>query len=190
MIDPWVFSHGSTGSFRASKGIFGQNTSFTVDDIYLAQKNSGFSKLPIRMVYQVNCYGSSLIQAWRSVGAKVVLGARLVNFFPYEFKRFAYQWNHGRRAKGARNISQDQTPKEGAYIVIREWGRRWGGCPLGYYVLGTSEKAKECGEKYFTEACPGHPLPWRGDGKRTMVYSSHKVIRGDLNIKKSTVPRW
>lgn len=42
-------------------------------------------KLAIRMVYQMNCFGSFLNDAWIELGAQVVSGSRYVNFLPIQF---------------------------------------------------------------------------------------------------------
>ncbi len=195
MIDLWIFSHGWKNGFRASKGTDGTHDAFTKDDIKHVREASGFKQLPIRMVYQVNCYGSSLIGTWRSIGAKTGLGARDVNFYPYEFARFATQWNNGKTFKQARDKADEITPRGPTNIYIRDIHApqakkdgKWSGCPFGYNVLGTTDIAKRCGKEYFTKVWK---TPWKGDGKSTMRYTSWKIVAGDYDIiTKNTTPKW
>lgn len=198
-IDLWIFSHGSKSGFRVyDSGEPDHNGSFSTTDIKNLPEDTGFKYIPIRMVYQGNCYAYDLIDEWRSIGAKAALGARLVNFYPYEFARFAYQWNHGKTFKEARDKADKLTPKSPANIYTRDIlapqtkkDGKWSGCPAGYNVLGTSAKAKECGEEFFSsDEIWAYPQIWQGDGKSTMEYSSWKIVAGDYNIKKETVPEW
>ena len=195
MIDLWIFSHGAKDKyFIVSEGTDGSSDEFTYNDILTVQKESEFSQLPIRMVYQGICYGRNLIEAWRKIGAKVALGARDVNFYPYEFARFATQWNKGETFKTSSDKADENTPKGPAYLYIRDIDApkqknagQWNGCPFGYNVLGTTDKAKKCGKEYFTEVWE---TPWNGDGKSTMDFTSLKIVAGDPNITKNTIPTW
>ena len=51
--------------------------------------------MPIRAVYQMNCYGQTFNETWLSLGAKVTCGARYVNFYPNQFNKFASEWKKG-----------------------------------------------------------------------------------------------
>ena len=196
-IDVWIFSHGSYDKwFRTSTGTDGSEGKFRESDIKNLPENTGFEYLPIRMVYQVNCHAYHLISAWREIGAKTALGARSVNFYPYEFARFATQWNKGNKTfKEARDKADETTPRSPTNIYIRDIDApqqkrdgKWSGCKAGYNVLGTTEEALECGEEYFT-TCWSH-LEWKDNGKTTMLHSSWKIVAGDYDLTKKTKPEW
>ena len=84
-IDVFIFSHGSPKSFISSKGTYGDSEFCTSG--YLAQKLTEPIK-GLRLVYQVNCYGSTLNPFWLSIGARAAVGTRDVNFYPTRFNRF------------------------------------------------------------------------------------------------------
>lgn len=199
-IDVWIFSHGSSGGFRVYDSTqANKNGRFSTSDIQSLPESTGYKYIPIRMVFQVNCYGYDLIDDWRKIGAKTALGSRQVSFYPYEFSRFASQWNKGKTFKEARDKADSITPHQPVYtyvstIMAPEAKRdgKWDGCPLGYNVLGTSNKALECGRDFFSTKSiwADKLLTWRGNGKSTMDYSNFKIAAGDYNITKNTVPKW
>jgi len=195
-IDVWIFSHGAQTYFRTSEGTDGTKGKFTKSDILNLPENTGFDYILIRMVYQVNCHGYHLISSWREIGAKTALGARSVNFYPYEFARFTTQWNKGNKTfKEARDLADEKTPRSPTNIYIRDIDApkqkrngEWSGCKAGFNVLGTTEEALECGEEYFT-TCWDY-VDWRENGKSTMLYSSWKIVAGDYDLTKNTQPKW
>jgi len=199
-IDVWIFSHGSPNGFRIYDSAQSQNNgTFSANEIRSLPKSIGFKFIPIRMVYQVNCFGYDLIDDWRAIGAKTALGSRQVCFVPYEFQRFAIRWNQGKTFKEARDIAEEITPHQPSYTAVStitapdaKNKQLWGGCPFGYNVLGTTEIALKCGKEFFTTPAiwAGESLIWKGDGKSTMDYSNFKIVAGDYNITKNTVPKW
>ena len=53
--------------------------------------------LNLRVVYGLNCYGSSLAETWQALGAKAVCGANGVNWFPEPgLSGFLLAWLRGR----------------------------------------------------------------------------------------------
>jgi len=53
--------------------------------------------LNLRVVYGLNCYGSSLAETWQALGAKAVCGANGVNWFPEPgLSGFLLAWFSGR----------------------------------------------------------------------------------------------
>lgn len=195
MIDLWIFSHGWEGGFRASTGKHGSKGSFTKNDIetLLGSSATGFTNLPIRMVYQVNCYGKSLNESWQSIGAKMVTGARYVNFYPNQFGNFANKWNKGNVSfedavdksdtAASRTVVQTYISMVHAPSVKSEWG----GCPLLKTVLGDHK----CAKKYFTNQWLEKD-EWQDgkSGKENMNYSSRIIIKGEKNLTKDDVPKW
>jgi len=211
MIDIWIFSHGWKGGFRASTGNDRSQGECKMSDLEkgLSSDKTGFTKMPIRLVYQVNCHGGykDMRLAWRNLGAKVVFGARSVNFFPYEFSRFAIQWNKGKKAGDCRDYSCSKTPTSptelfcipnNAHTNRKKWDpngkneKGYYGCVRGYNVLGTKKKALECGKKYFTASISngGWGVKWKKNGKTTMKYASWKLGGGDYSITQKTKPTW
>lgn len=196
-IDLYIFSHGLTGEFLASKGRHGSDDPVTAEDIAreLAPSKTGFSKIPIRIIWGTNCYGRSLSGTWRKVGAKTTAGARYVNFYPNSYKNFIKDWNRGNIAfnsavhsadtKGIRTLSQ-------AYISTidapqQKKSGRWDGCKFGKTVLGRNDCAKD----YFTNVWLDKG-EWQKNksGKENMNYSSHMFCSGSRGLTKNTRPRW
>jgi len=199
LIDLWIFSHGlkreNDGGFRTWKAGSQPHDEFGIDDIRETLEGSDFKLLPIRMVYQCNCYGQSLNAAWREVGAKASLGARDVNFYPIEFSRFANQWHQGKSFIEARDWADKNCPKAIVQNYIRDIDAprektkgTWPGCPFGFNVLGMSDEAKQCGRVYFKEVWKNPP--WQGDGISTMNYCAWKIVVGEYEITKNTKPVW
>ena len=195
MIDLYIFSHGSTNRFRASGGQHGQNAPFTNDDILteFASTRTGLTKMPIRMVYGVHCFGQTMAPSWRQVGAKVTAGARYVNFYPNQFGRFANDWNKGNvtfeNAVRASDTATSRTIVQTYISTIHAPSTRgqWGGCPLGTFVLGNHNCAKD----YFVNQWLSEDQ-WQPNrnGRENMNYSSRMFIGGDRNLIKNQTPSW
>jgi len=195
VIDLWIFSHGFTGGFIASPGRYGRNkwVPFTESDIRGLtgpHGSTGYARLPLHLVYQINCYANSLSSAWRAVGAKTVTGARYINWFPNQFGRFARLWNRGERVERALQVA-DNGPSRTLvhkYILADARFRKWGGCPLGRTVLSKHK----CAKKYFKRVWGIEDAEWRDgkSGKNNMYHQSQKVVHGDRNMTKRTKPSW
>jgi hypothetical protein len=148
IVDLYVFSHGSTGSFIGSKGTYGENT--TITDNWLRRNVP--EPLKLRAVWQCNCYGASMAPCWHDLGAKVVAGTRDVNFYPIRFKGFAKLWGDGERFSTAVSRSDTKaahTPSQ-AYILTDALGRldEWDGNVLqATRVLGNNKHARRYFEK-------------------------------------------
>ncbi len=194
-LDIWIWSHGTTNDFRCSTGTFGDNDLITDDDIdtELAPSKTGLTKVPIRMVYQINCVGESLNSNWTGVGAKVSIGTRYTNFYPTQFGKFAEEWNEGNiKVKSAIETSNTSTSRTlvQTYIAVVHaptHNKDWGSCKLLQTVLGDSDCAKE----YFTWKWLSSSQ-WQSSksGKENMNYSSSWIIAGDSSITKNTKPSW
>jgi GH24 family phage-related lysozyme (muramidase) len=74
LIDVLILTHGSNDFISVRGGINGQK----IRDI----KTANGGPLSIRMVYMMNCVGSSLNQAWIDAGARASAGARANNYLP------------------------------------------------------------------------------------------------------------
>lgn len=188
LVDIWIFSHGAPGQFLASTGRHGSVGWITSDDIGNLADAMGYAYLPIRLVYQINCYGNGLARAWRRAGAKSVTGSRYINFFPNQFGKFARLWNRGRDVATALQRADNGASRTvaHAYILTHARGHRneWGGCPFPRTVLGRHR----CARKYF-DWWELDALDWPGkSGKYYMYYASQKLVSGDARITKRQNP--
>lgn len=195
MIDLWIFSHGSTGGFRVSKGQHGSNATFTTNDILtrLGSAQTGLAELPIRMIWSTLCFGASLNSAWQTIGAKVVGGATGVNFYPNRFKRFADEWNEGNVSYQSAAAASDNAGVRGlvqGFMLTHALATRkqWGGCKLGKTVLGDDD----CAKAYFTKMWffPAAEYHHTLSGKENMNRSSTLLFAGDKTMTKNSIPTW
>jgi hypothetical protein len=80
--------------------------------------------LDLRMVYGVNCYGYSLTNTWRAMGAKVVNGAVGVNWLPEpSLSVFLFNWLHGK--------PYSEAVQRANHTANRFWQRIWRPTPEG-----------------------------------------------------------
>lgn len=197
MIDIWIFSHGSRKGFRVSKGTYGKNDYTWEEDIEKELKrvtgHLGLKKLPIRLVYQVNCWGKNLNDMWYGLGAKTSVGSRYVNFYPNQYGKFANNWNDNVRVKKALNEADTAASRTIVQTYLStidapSTREEWGECPFGKFVLGDDP----CAKKYFTKRWPLSSDEWQKNknGKENMNYSSQMCIKGDEDLKKNDVPSW
>jgi len=180
---------------KASLGSHGSEDYVTADDIKneLSPAKTGFTQMPIRMEWGTNCYGQTLGETWRSIGAKTTAGARYVRFYPNAFGHFIDDWNTG-------NISFDEAVGNADTDAVRtvvqlyianvhapSTKKHWGGCPFGKFVLGDDP----CAKNYFTSECIAKD-EWQAgkSGKENMNYSSYMFRGGDKYITKNTKPSW
>lgn len=197
IVDLFIFSHGWSGQFKASKGSHGSTDFVTAEDIKneLQADKTGFTEMPIRMVWGTNCYGQSLGESWRSVGAKATAGARFVNFYPNNYGPFIDDWNKGNvsfdRAVGDSDTNAVRTVAQTFISVAdapaKKKAGKWDGCPSGKFVLGNDPCAKD----YFVSVWIAKD-EWQAgkSGKENMNYSSYMFLGGDKGITKSTRPVW
>jgi hypothetical protein len=187
-VDLFLFAHG-TNNEVVMKG--GDLTSSEIST-QLSQAGSGYQKFPIRIVYQMNCYGQTLNQTWRNIGAKATGGARYVNFYPNQFNEFGREWNKGTvkfndaftKANTASARTVFQTTILADALATRS---KWGGCPFSKTVLGSDSCAKD----YFTKMWIGNS-EWQANmsGKENMNYSSTKVRLGETGLTKRSSVSW
>jgi len=189
VVDVYVFSHGNDGYFRTSEGTYGDNGYCSSG--YLTRN---VHPLKLRAVWQCNCYGSTMAEAWHAIGAKVVAGSRYVNFYPTRFLNFIKRWNRGERFSTAVSKSDTKavhTPVQ-AYMLLDAAGSRkeWGGCPPFRDVLGKDPCAKD----YFT-TCWFPEDEWQDgkSGRQNMNRCSHMIVSGTRSskrLKKTSLPKW
>src|SRR5262245_32993288 len=194
-IDLFIFSHGFIQKFMVSKGTYDSEDFVTATDITneLKPEKTGFTQIPIRIIWGTNCYGQTLGTAWRSVGAKAHAGARFVEFYPHAFGNFIGAWNKGTVSfDSAVGDSDTDTVRTGAQLYIStvhapSTNKEWGHCPLGKTVLGDDP----CAEDYFLSMWLDNG-EWQTtmSGKENMNYSSYQIRSGDKQITKNTKPSW
>ena len=180
IVDLYIFSHGLRDRFRVSRGSYGKNDSVTQQ--YLA---SNIRPLKLRMVWQCNCYGSTLNDLWVSLGAKASAGSRYVNFYPTRFKAFINRWNAGEPVAEALAGSEKKLARTPVHLYLigdamarrKEWGGAFFG---GLGILGRTKAAR----KYFTECWLGNKWSKRRSGKGNVNYSSGMVLAGSGGVTK------
>lgn len=189
-IDLYIQSHGyKSGAFRMSAGSHGSEDTYTGSDIRGLQSAVG-DPVPLRMVYQMNCWGSRLNSAWRDVGAKAVLGSRYVNFYPHEIMSFAEAWRHGHtfhdalgQSRFARSAVNAGLATGHAPATKDDWSPDDSGCPFLRTILGNNE----CAREYFLNAWDHDRSSWnnypnRRNGIANIENASEKIIAGNQHL--------
>jgi hypothetical protein len=185
MIDLWIFSHGGPGSVA--------DITPSMIKSELSPAKTGFTKVPIRMIWTTACYASTLNEAWSSVGAKAVAGARTVNFFPHQFGKFANEWNKGsvsfRDALTRSDTGVSRAVGDSAMLThARVTQNQWGGCPGVKTILGDHP----CAKQYFnfTWYLADSDFLDSLSGRENMKHGSEKILAGDGALTKSSTPSW
>ena len=91
-IDLFIMAHGTRGGLTASAGEPHHSQLVRAESLRRILPK----KLPLRLVWQMNCYGASLNQLWVDLGAEAATGPVDVNFFPTQWGSFIRRWNEGR----------------------------------------------------------------------------------------------
>jgi len=185
-VDIFLFAHGSPGRISIPGNDNDITESFLLDE--LSREKTGRSELPIRTVYQMNCYGQTLNQTWIDLGAKVVCGARYVNYYPNQFNAFAKEWQKGTVPffTALRESNTDSSRTVMQALIAADGAAHPGPttCPLLSTVLGDNA----CAKSYFLE----HWLSageWQESmsGKENMNYSSY-MFRAGSNLPRKDIP--
>jgi hypothetical protein len=197
LTDVYLFHHGVENGFKVSQGTDGTSDYVYGTDILneLDPSKTGFTQMAIRMVYGQNCYGQTLGETWRSVGAKTTAGARKIRYYPNAFGPFIDEWNkgnvsfhdavHGADTDAVRTVVQTWISMVDA--PAKKLAGDWGGCSLGKTVLGDDPCAKD----YFVSCWFADDWWQEGlSGKDNMNYSSFMFTGGEKEITKNTIPRW
>jgi GH24 family phage-related lysozyme (muramidase) len=102
LIDIVILTHGSNDYISVTGGINGQK----IRDM----KTANGGPLSIRMVYMMNCVGSSLNQAWIDAGARASSGSRANNYLPEPTMYFFWQnWQAGKEFEAAATSAYRKT---------------------------------------------------------------------------------
>jgi hypothetical protein len=195
-IDVFLFCHGWKRGFGGADSADAGEDQIENDDIAasLASARTGFTCMPIRIVWGTDCRGCERNAAWLGAGARAVSGSRATNFYPGGANGFIDAWNQGdvsfeQAVAGAdtevvRTVAQTWL----AYVDAPAQKRagRWGGCGFGKTVLGDDA----CAKAYFS-ACWALDGDWEAgrSGMEMMDISSFKVRGGDTSLTKNGVPR-
>lgn len=121
-IDVLLLVHGHTGQLVGHRGKqrVGAETFGPLCDAC----GQAPETLDLRMVYGVNCYGYSLTNTWRTMGAKVVNGAVGVNWLPEpSLSVFLFNWLHG--------TPYSEAVRRANHTANRFWQRIWRPTPEG-----------------------------------------------------------
>lgn len=196
-IDLFLFAHGWRERFGAYEGHLASEDQVSANDIEweLDPHQTGFTQLPIRVVWGSNSYGGTLAESWRAVGAKAVAGARFVNFYPGSWNCFIDYWNQGEVAFGSaitRAGCVSQQTRVQRFIALgdaptfrRQHGLR--DCPAGKTVLDNHP----CAWDYFGSRWLAEDEWQPGlSGLENMAYASRMIRCGDLQLTKNTRPVW
>jgi hypothetical protein len=185
-VDIFLFTHGNPDKIYLANNLILSPPEL---EEALTEEKSGFHYLPIRMVYQMNCYGHTFNQTWLNVGAKAVCGSRYVNFYPNQFNAFARAWDKGdvlfekaiydSNTEASRTVMQTLVAADAASELFP---KDWHKCPLGSTVLGDHA----CAESYFRARWGLSTDEWQKglSGKANMNYSSFMFTPG-MNITKN-----
>lgn len=180
-VDIFIFAHGSPDRIYMAN-----DKSLCTADLKELAEASKFKLLPIRIVYQMNCYGHTFNQTWLDIGAKSVCGARGVNFWSNQFNKFASDWAKGNvpfeKAVYDSNTASARTVMETLILADASSSNKvWGNCPFLKTVLGDDPCAKD----YFCTIWHIDDVWQKGkSGKENMDYSSFMFTPG-ANITKN-----
>jgi hypothetical protein len=186
-IDIFLFAHGSRGRISIPGSDNDITEEFLLEE--LSRDKTGRNQLPIRSVYQMNCYGQTLNQTWVDLGAKVVCGARFINFYPNQFNAFAREWVKGDvpffTALRESNTDSSRTVMQtliAADALVHPGSTR---CQLLSTVLSDSP----CAKSYFKDRWFSSDSDWQDgmSGKDNMNYSSY-MFRTGSNLPRNDIP--
>jgi len=188
VVDVFIFAHGWKDKFLASNGTYG-------DDTVVTQKwleSQVIKPLKIRIVWQCNCYGSTMNDAWANLGAKAAAGSKFVSFYPTRFSGFIKRWRAGVTFAGALTRSETKlvhTPAQ-AYILtdavarMKEWDANlW----QATKVLGNNDHSR----RYFSTLWNNpEDVPNGMSGRQIMNDSSKMVVEGNGRITRNSKLTW
>ena len=185
-IDLFIHSHGTYEKVTLDDGEV-----ITYEDIEsLATGKYAGGKFPLRMVYMVNCNGSTLNNNFINAGAKAVTGAKFINFMPNQANKFIKGWNDGKRFDTAIRDSDTASSRTVMHTLIVADSKTTKFEPK-CKAFGTVLGKGDCAEAYFTQE-------WLADkefdatksGKENMNASSKQIIAGDVGLRKADRPTW
>lgn len=189
-IDMWIFSHGTHNKITMDDNV--NITAANIKSLVGPSKNYSAGKFPLRMVYQMNCYGYSLNNAFRHIGTKSVCGSRFVNFYPNQCNNFTKRWNDGETFKNAvknSDTASSRTVIQAAIIGMGQFASYSPRCLIPQMVLNKTN----CAAAYFRKRWFVKPKEYdtNKSGKQNMNYSSFMMISEKIpNLRKTSRPSW
>jgi hypothetical protein len=189
-IDLYIVSHGDRSGFKMSTGSHGSSDYYRISDIQ-SFRASFDGEIPLRMVYQSNCWGCELNDAWQELGADAAAGSRYVNFFPNQFEEFALAWRTGAEFETALQLAD--TPGSRAnvrkYLIgdmgatdTDDWNQSGQFC--GYWDVLYDQG--HCAREYFVDRWQHSSAEWNSvslDGWDFVQHASEKLTGGDPTIR-------
>ena len=179
-MDLYIFTHGNPDKIYVADGHVLTNHLPTSE---LAYADTGYHTFPIRLVYQMNCYGHTFNETWLTLGAKVSCGPQWVNFYPHQFNKVAAPWKTGdvgvEKALEEANTESSRSVMQ-ALIAADALGKfNFEKCPFGKTVLGDHP----CARSYFdaNRLAPDEWLHGRS-GAENMNYSSSMFRPGPKTL--------
>jgi len=179
-IDLFIHSHGSCEKVTMKNGH--EITPENIATLATGDYNNG--RFPLRMVYQINCNGSTLNEHWINAGAKVVCGSRYTNYYPNQYNKFMREWNSGERFDRAlRNSNTASSRTVMQQLIVLDaisQGRRCGNFKT---VLGKNDCASSYHlQNWFYAPCDSYDENLKG--KENMNIASTMIIAGDNDMRK------
>jgi len=190
-IDLYVVSHGDRSGFKMSTGSHGSSDYYRISDIQ-SFRASFDGEIPLRMVYQSNCWGSELNDAWRELGADAAAGSRFVNFFPNQFEEFALAWRSGVTFERALELANQPGTRADvrSYLIgdmaatdTDDWNQSGGFCGYWNVLYGSGR----CAREYLTDRWQHSDAEWNSvslDGWDFVQHASEKLIAGDRTLRR------
>jgi hypothetical protein len=194
-IDIFIFSHGFKDNISLLENQEEILAEHIIEELYDGGGAFAKGKFPIRLVYGVNCYGASLRNDWLQVGAKAVVGARRVNFYPNQANKFISEWNRGNvNINTAYHASNTTSSRSVMHALIKLDANAAASCfrpkcNFGKTVLGTD--SEDCAYRYFD--CQwglDYPRYQGDDGIDIMNHSSDMLFGGDSFMTKNKKYTW
>jgi len=187
-IDLIIHSHGTYERIPMK-----DNVTITNSDINgLDTGRYAGGRFPLRMVYQINCNGSTLNNNFIAAGAKAVCGARFINFYPNQCNKFLREWNSGERFDTSLNNSDTasaRTVMQSLIVLDSKTTSFSPKCKLFTTVLGSGD----CSEAYFNKvwlSASRNEYRSSMSGKENMNFSSKMIIMGDPGLRKADRLSW
>lgn len=185
-IDLFICSHGKPECITLDDGE--EITNADINSLGTGKYAGG--KFPLRMVYQINCHGSTLNNNFISIGAKAVMGRKEISFYPNQKPKFVKHWNEGDRFDQALNESDTASSRTVMQTLIladsktKKFSPR---CPAFETVLSKNDGAEAYFTKYWLSKSEYNS---NASGKDNMNDSSKHIIAGDPGLRKADRPSW
>ncbi len=194
-IDIFIFSHGFDNKISLLENqeeITGEDI---IEELYDNAGQFSRGKFPIRLVYGVHCFGATLRDEFVQVGAKAVVGARRVNFYPNQANKFISEWNKGNVSVSSAYRNSNTTSSRTVMQALIKLDANFESpcfrpkCKFGKTVLSTD--SNDCAYNYFDCKWGLDYNKYKGDdGMDIMNHSSDMLFSGDMTMIKYNRFTW